>query len=180
MGEFMKGKAIAFFIAFLVISILVCGCLGNGEEEIITTPADEMILTEADFENNWTSWWTCMKLEGSSHNNSGASLEHYTSYPIDPRNLDLRVWIQINVINSTAYADAKLENWSELISQNYDLIDLDIGDDGFQYEHDNDTYAFFRVKNVVATMYFFPGFDGEKPDKSRIVELLELQESNIR
>jgi len=57
----MRG-CLAFIIILIFISISVCGCLDNGEVAI-TIPADEMILTESDFDNNWTSWWTSTEVE---------------------------------------------------------------------------------------------------------------------
>jgi hypothetical protein len=183
MGKSMKGRVLTFIVVLIFTSILICGCLSDGEK-VITTPANEMILTEADFDNNWTSWWTSMELETQYEppiiDHSFVELRHYTSYPIDERDQDLKVWVIISVFNSTADADEVMNNRSEFFAQGYDLIDIDIGDEGFQYQHNDVTYSFFRVKNVLVTICFFPGFDGEKPDESRIVGLLELQESKIQ
>ena len=182
MGDFVMRGCLAFIIILIFISISVCGCLDNGEVAI-TTPADEMILTESDFDNNWTSWWTSTEVEDEIEppiiDHSFVRLRHYTSYPIEEWDRDLEMWIIINVFNSTVEADNFMKNLSEFFTQSFDLTDIDIGDDNFQYQDGNDTFTFFRVKNAVVAMFFFHGPDGEKPDESRIIELIHLQESRI-
>ena len=184
------GKAFAIIFVILLV-VMSLGVLFT--EEPIETPANEIILSESDFEGNWTSWWVVLELEGPPDvdpaNFSQVRVEHYNNYPIRPQDRDLQATISVSVNASISDAVNFLDLYEGILYEG--ILDLgggysipvnvtayDIGDEGFLLETDDWFFFVFRVKNVIVWIHFYEQADLD-PSSILVQELIDLQVSKI-
>ncbi len=179
----MRRISVGLLISFLVVASLA-GCLG---QQVIDEPADQLIPTEDDFENNWTSWWTVesMPIENISwiKDRAGVNLTHYPGYPIEQYERDLRAQIVLSVFNSTENATEGFDSAREAHSNYGETIECEIGDEGFYYitgDHNDSGIVGFRENNVIVALVFFGDGDSFDISDPLVSQLLELQESKLR
>lgn len=173
-----KAFAIIFVILLAVMSLAVLVI-----EEPIETPANEIILSESDFENNWTSWWIVRVLEGPSDaepsNYSQVMVEHYNNYPIRPQDhWDLQAIISVGVNSSISDAINHFDLTEEFLATYVNVTSYEVGDEGLFFEIDHQFSFVFRVRNVIISIIFMGPADLD-PSSMMVQELVELQESKI-
>jgi hypothetical protein len=173
-----KAFAIIFVILLAVMSLAVLVT-----EEPIETPANEIILSESDFEGNWTSWWVVLELEGPPDvdpgNYSQVMVEHYNNYPIRPQDhWDLQAIISVAVNSSIPDAIDHFDLIEGFLANYVNVTSYDIGDEGLFFEIDHHLSFVFRVKNVIVTIQFMGPADLD-PSSILVQELIDLQVSKI-
>lgn len=150
------------------------GCLES--QGLIEKPASDMILTEQDLGGNWSTY------PGDPNYADDYSATVYLYYP-SPILLERErsVHSVLRVFNSTQEAKDHFQWKKETAEDFVELIDKELGDEGFEYIlQDNHTALLnVRIDNVFLEMTFEDKAEEVSTDSQWISDIIELQVSKI-